>query len=201
MHLGVQIPRIRLHVAPIVEVPGCVDGHRCMLLHNILYLSLESGILLAQVLIPHVLYELGKLIPVHEVAIARQLTALDLNVVLTGDLFLFVDLKRFGPLLKLLVPVFFLLGKQVLLRVVEDALRSLWLLQQVIRLNQLLNRVARRILELLFPVVEGLGIGVTVLGNLGERLRREKLDVLAFIKLHELSQVQDLLKHLISLAR
>ena len=171
-----------------------------MLLDNILDFTLLCRVFLAQMLVPHVLDKLRELVPVHQIAVAGELSSLHLHVVLARYLLLFVDIERLRPLLQLLKPVFLVLGQKVLFGVVQDAFGGLWLLELVVGLDQFFNSVSWRVFKLLLPVVEGFGVGIAVFSNDCERLRGEELDVFRFVQLHELGQVQDLLQHLDRLA-
>lgn len=200
MHLRVQTPRVSFHVVPVAEVPSRVDCHRRMLLHNVFNLLLLNWVIFAKMLVPHVLDKLGKFVPVHQVAIAVKLSALHLHVVLASDGLDAVNFQRLGPLLQLFEPVFFVLRQEILFRVVQDALGSLRLLELIIGLNQLLDRVFRGIVKLLLPVVESFRICIAILGYRREGLGREKFDVLTFIQLHEFCEIEDLLEDLNGLA-
>ena len=129
-------------------------------------------------LVPHVLDKLRELVPVHQIAVASQLSSLHLNVVLASNLLLFVDVERLGPLLQLLKPVFLVFGQKVLFGVVQDAFGGLRLLELVVGLDQFFNSVSWRIFELLLPIVKSLGVSIAVLGNYCKRLGGEELDVL-----------------------
>ena len=93
-------------------------------------------------LVPHVLNQLGKLVPVHQVPIACQFSSLNLHVVLAGDVLLLVDFQRFWPLLKLFKPILLVFSQQILLGIVKNALCGFRLLKLIISLDKLFYCIA-----------------------------------------------------------
>jgi hypothetical protein len=149
-------------------------------------------------IIPKLVSKLRKLFPVHQVAVAVKFAIVDLVIVLVVYLLLLINLERLWPFLKFFIPVLCAVEQKVLLCVFENSLSSFRLLKPVVGLDQLLNCLTRVVVKFLLPVIKGLGVCITILSNFGQCTRREQLNIAIFIELHELSQVEDGLKHLVS---
>ena len=70
--------------------------------------------------------------------------------------------------MKFLIPVFFLIDEDVLLGIVKDAFCGFGLLQPIVGLNQQVDGTLGIIVEFQLPIVECLGISITLLSNLCE---------------------------------
>ena len=99
------------------------------------------------ILIPHSFNHKREVLPVEEVAEAVELAFEYLEVIGVLCFFFVVDVESVLPSVELFIPVFLFINQDVLLRILEDTLRCLGLLQTVVSLNKEVNRPTRIVVE------------------------------------------------------
>jgi hypothetical protein len=190
-------------ISPLAQIPGALEAVLGDLEQSLRAVArrLPRPLLPLELLLPHLANKAREILPVVEVLEALELTSLVLMVLRLVDELVGVDLERQIPLVPLLEPLsrlelvaLLLLDHLVPHGGDEDALGRLWLAQAVVGRDDLLDGALRVILKLHLPVVEGLRIGVALLGDLCEGPLVEDL-LLVFIELHELVEVQNRLEH------